>query len=283
MEPALEKIFEEIENIPQFPKVVQKALEILRKEDVDFRELEKIIKSDPGITANFLKLVNSPVFELPQKVDSLLRAFMLLGIDQIRFILLSCVAKNYFEKDLKGYKLKAQEIWLHSITSGIIAEEIALYIGLARDEIESLYIASILHDIGKIILELFISSKIKGLQKLTEKDIKEDFSEIEWRFLGIDHALAGAYLLERWNFSKDIVFAIRVHHQPDLMTETQLASIVALSNVLATTIAIGGGIDAFNYKVSNHLLKTLNIKKENVEKILKKAFIKAILIKYEFL
>lgn len=76
----LERIFEKVESIPPFPEIAQKALEILREEEVNFRALERIIKSDPGITANFLKLVNSPAFMLPQKVDSLLKAFMIWGL-----------------------------------------------------------------------------------------------------------------------------------------------------------------------------------------------------------
>ena len=89
----LERIFNKVDTIPTFPKVAFYALELLKKDEVDFKELERVIKSDPGITANFLRIVNSPAFGLPQKIDSLFKAFMFLGLNQIKFIIIASVAK----------------------------------------------------------------------------------------------------------------------------------------------------------------------------------------------
>ncbi|MFN3921821.1 MAG: HDOD domain-containing protein, partial [Caldimicrobium sp.] len=138
----LERIFEKIDTVPTFPKTAQRALELLRNEEINYKELEEVIKSDPGIAVNFLKLVNSAAFALPQKVDSLLKAFMLLGTDQIRLILLSSVSMKYFNKNLTGYELSSEEIWLHSIGTGIAAEEIANALGFPVEKRESLYIAA---------------------------------------------------------------------------------------------------------------------------------------------
>ena len=68
----LEKIFSKVDQIPTFPKVAQRALKLLRDENVDYRKLEEVIKTDPGIAANFLKIVNSALYALPRKVESIL-------------------------------------------------------------------------------------------------------------------------------------------------------------------------------------------------------------------
>lgn len=278
----LERIFDKVDTIPVFPKVAFQALELLKKEEVDFRELERIIKSDPGITANFLKIVNSAAFGLPYKVDSLFKAFMFLGINQIKFIIVASVAKTYFNKDLIGYGIDVENIWIHSLTCGIIAEEIAMDIGFPLDKIETIYVASILHDIGKIVLDLYTKLEIKKFQEIAKDKRDWDFIQIEWLVLGVDHGLVGAYLLERWKIPKQVTFAVRAHHDSDLMIQNDIASIVALANILTNMLGIGGGVDVFNYVIPEKLLEVLGIKPERIYKYLKTGLYKSILIKKEF-
>ncbi len=278
----LERIFNKVDSIPTFPKVAFQALEILKKEDVDFKELERIVKSDPGITANFLRIVNSPAFGLPQKIDSLFKAFMFLGLNQIRFIIVASVAKNYFNKDLIGYGLSTENIWLHSLVCGIIAEEIAFDIKFSPAKIDTIYIASILHDIGKIVLDLYTKLEIKEFQKIANNNPDRDFIQVEWMVLGVDHGLVGAHLLERWEFPKSISFAVRAHHDVDLMLQSDIASIVGLANILANILGIGGGVDSFNYNIPQNLLKELNIKSDKIFKYLKIGLYKSLLIQREF-
>lgn len=279
----LERIFDKVDTIPTFPKVALQALELLKKDEVDFKELEKVIKSDPGITANFLKIVNSPAFGLPQKIDSLFKAFMFLGLNQIKFIVVASVAKNYFNKDLIGYGISVEDIWIHSLTCGIIAEEIAFDIGFPAHKIETVYIASILHDIGKIVLDLYTKLEIKEFQKIARERLEWDFIQVEWLVLGVDHGLVGAHLLERWEFPKYICFAIRAHHDADLMLQSDIASIVALANILANMLGMGGGVDVFNYWIPESILENLKIKPEKIYKYLKTGLYKSLLIQREFI
>lgn len=270
----LERIFEKVETIPPFPETAQRALEILREEEVNFKELERVVKSDPGIAANFLKLVNSPAFMLPQKVDSLLKAFMFLGVNQIKFIILASVAGVYFNRDLKGYGVSAQEIWLHSLTCGVLGELLGNLSRLSYEKIESLYIACLLHDLGKIVLDLYTNIEIEKFQEVIKKEPHWDFIQVEWLVLGVDHGLVGGYLFKKWGFPEEIFNAIRAHHDPDLMLQSKLSGLVALSNILANMIGFGGGIDAFYYKVPENLVDFLRLDLKDWTTLLKEAYIK---------
>ncbi len=274
----LEKIFDKVDTLPPFPKTAQRALELLREDEVDYKSLEEIVKSDPAIAANFLKLVNSAAFSLPQKVDSLLKAFMLLGVDQIKFILLASVAGKYFSKDLTGYGLSAEDIWLHSIVCGIAAEEIAHELKLSVEKKESLYIASILHDLGKIVLDLYTNLEEKRFHQISEENPEWDFMQIEWLALGVDHGMVGGYLLKRWKFPEEIYFAVRAHHDPDLMVQSKVSAIVALSNIIVSLLGITGGVDAFNYKVPENLLEVSGLDSKTIEKILPRIYRRTLLL-----
>ncbi len=263
----LERIFEKVEHLPPFPKVAQKALAILKKEEVNYEELERIIKADPSIATNFLKLVNSAAFSLPQKVNSLMKAFMFLGTNQIKLILMASVTGKYFSKNLIGYGISGEDIWLHSIAVGIAVEEIAKEIRLSVEKVEGLYIAGILHDIGKIVLDLYTKLEKEEFFKLVQENPDLDFLQIEWLALGVDHGMVGGYLLKKWGFPKEIYFAVRAHHDPDLMLEDRTAAVVALGNILVSLLGIIGGIDSFNYKIPEKLLEVIGVDNRILEKI----------------
>ncbi|MGB9762226.1 MAG: HDOD domain-containing protein [Caldimicrobium sp.] len=274
----LERIFEKVDTLPPFPKTAQRALELLREEEVNYKELEEVIKTDPAIAVNFLKLVNSAAFSLPQKVDSLLKAFMLLGTEQIKLILLAAVAGKYFSKDLTGYGVSAKDIWVHSIVCGIIAEELAQLIKLPVEKRESLYMAALLHDLGKIILDLYTTLEAKKFYELMEKNPEDTFMQIEWLAVGVDHGMVGGFLLKKWEFPKEIYFSIRAHHDSDLMIQGKIPAMVALANILANMLGFIGGLDAFNYSIPSNLLEIIGIKAEELEKLLPKIYKRALLV-----
>ncbi|PMP61447.1 MAG: hypothetical protein C0197_05615 [Caldimicrobium thiodismutans] len=274
----LERIFEKVDTLPPFPKTAQRALELLREEEVNYKELEEVIKTDPAIAVNFLKLVNSAAFSLPQKVDSLLKAFMLLGTEQIKLILLAAVASKYFSKDLTGYGVSAKDIWVHSIVCGIIAEELAQLIKLPVEKRESLYMAALLHDLGKIILDLYTTLEAKKFYELMEKNPEDTFMQIEWLAVGVDHGMVGGFLLKKWEFPKEIYFSIRAHHDSDLMIQGKIPAMVALANILANMLGFIGGLDAFNYSIPSNLLEIIGIKAEELEKLLPKIYKRALLV-----
>ncbi len=263
----LERIFSKVDQIPTFPKVALKALELLRKEEVDYRELEGIIKGDPGIASNFLKIVNSALYSLPRKVDSLSQAFMYLGVDQIKFILLASAVGRYFDRPMIGYGINAKDLWIHSIACGIAGELITLKLGFSQSFKEKVYFACLLHDIGKIILDLYTKLEVEEFKRSMKENQDYSFMQIEWLLLGVDHGLIGSELLRRWEFPEDIVFAIRAHHDETLMLQRKLSAIVALANVVANLVGLYSGIDSFYYYLPEDLCTFLELSSEDLMNI----------------
>lgn len=279
----LEKIFSKVDQIPTFPKVAQRALELLRDENVDYRKLEEVIKTDPGIAANFLKIVNSALYALPRKVESIAQAFLFLGVDQIKFILLSAVIGKYFDKEMIGYGVSAKTIWLHSIACGIAGELLAKRIGASESFMERVYLACLLHDIGKIVLDLYTKIEVEHFKNIIKENPEWSFMQVEWLVLGVDHGLVGAELLKRWEFPEDVVFSVRAHHDDSLMVQRKLSAIVALANAIANLIGFYSGIDSFYYSLHDDLLKFLGIKPDELEKLCEITLEKSLLIERELL
>ena len=279
----LEKIFSKVDQIPTFPKVAQRALELLRDDNVDYRKLEEVIKTDPGIAANFLKIVNSALYALPRKVESIAQAFFYLGVDQIKFILLSAVSGKYFDKEMIGYGVSARTIWLHSISCGIAGELLARKTGASESFMERVYLACLLHDIGKIVLDLYTKIEVEHFKNAIKENPEWTFMQVEWLILGVDHGLVGAELLKRWEFPEDVVFSVRTHHDDSLMVQRKLSAIVALANAIANLIGFYSGIDSFYYSLHDDLLKLLGIKPDELEKLCEITLEKSLLIERELI
>ena len=77
-----------LKTIPVIPEVSAKILSIAEdKLDISFKELESIIKIDPGLSAKILKVANSALYARQKKVTSLQTAITLLGFFQGLFSL----------------------------------------------------------------------------------------------------------------------------------------------------------------------------------------------------
>jgi len=269
-EPVLEHIFEKVDRIPNFPETARRALALLQNDEVDFAELEKVVRHDAAITANFLKLVNSAAFGLPRKVNTLLQAFSLLGINQIKFVLIASCLGEYPKEPIRGYGLSPEEIWLHSMACGLAAEALAQRAGLHRPE--NLYTAALLHDIGKIVLGLYVEGELHDLEKTLKENPGLTFMQAEWMVLGADHAIVGAELLRRWEFPREVYFAVRAHHDESLMLQGRLPALTALANALVNLMGIGVGVDTFAYHIPEGLLEAAGVGEKDLYPVIVETF-----------
>ncbi len=257
---TLEHIFDNITELPTFPKVVNQALDLLEQPNTTVDELAEVIRYDQAITANVIKITNSAHFGLPQQVTSLDTALALLGQKQIREILMASAALPYLSKPIYGYGLKASDLWAHSIGAAIVAEVVAEYCG--NEDPAVLFTAALLHDIGKIVLNLYVGARLEEIALIARQE-EITFPEAEWRVLGGDHAVIAADLLTIWEFPHEIVRAIRCHHDPDLYVQRPLYAMLAISNILTVQLGIGVGTDGFRNKISPDLLDVLELGRED--------------------
>jgi len=160
----LDYIFEELNSVPNFPETAFRALRILENENVNFQNLAKVIRYDATITANFLKLVNSAHLGLRRKIESLPQALSLFGLDQIRFFLMAACAGEYLDKPLRGYNLSPYEVWLHSLGCGVFAELICERAKVPQAD--HVFTAALLHDLGKIVLDMFVGGELEVIKEL---------------------------------------------------------------------------------------------------------------------
>jgi len=259
-----DKIRLKVSSFPSMPRAVVQLRTLLKEDNPPLEEIERIVRQDPGLATNVLRLANSAYFGISKKVGSLKQAVMLLGIKRFEQIAISASMNQTMDKAVEGYNLSPGELWLHSILVSNTAEAIAKYKKIT--DTNDVFTPALLHDMGKLVLGKFVKEESEKIASIVSQKISLDLAEN--MVLGTDHAEIGALILDKWSFPEDIVNAVRWHHDPDRISRTEKrlkdptvqSDIVYLSNLIFQSNAdreTGGE----NFVMpSSEVLKRLGIK-----------------------
>ncbi len=262
--PETIKIMEKVESFPSMPGSAAKVLSLTDDPKSSAIDIENLLRYDPGLTANILKVTNSAYFGVANEVGSLKRAIVLLGMQRVVQIVIASCVTALMDKNIGGYDLPSGELWRHSIAVSVAAEGLVKELNLPKAE--EIFTAALLHDVGKLILGDFVKDDIEKIEEYTSEDMA--FQNAERKVLGTDHAEVGAFILNHWSFPKEIVDAVRWHHDPDAAEiSSPLIDIVHIADVLCLMIGIGVGREGLNYEPSPSVVKKLGLKNTHLEKV----------------
>jgi len=203
-------ISKEIESIPQFPEHILKLQTLLNDKNSDFKDISQLIVRDPALVAEIIKIANSGLYSVSEKVDNIENAIKIVGFAGIQNIVKTNTSLNIL---MNKYNLNfIKEIMDHSNEVAHYALEITKLYKI-KEIVDYIYTAAILHDIGKIIIHSLNPDLIKKIESLClEKGVSVNL--IEDLTGGFNHSLTGFKLAEKWLFPELIRDAIALHHNP---------------------------------------------------------------------
>ena len=203
------RIVNEIDALPQFPENITVIQQLINDPDSDINEIARRISTDPSLTADLLRVVNSAQFMLPNRVDNIADAVKMVGLRGLKNLLYSYGSEKILNLPQK------KELWDHAHRTAFYSFNLARNVKLKKDFIDDAYVGGILHDMGKIVFSSIhpdLLEKIKSFS--SEKEISSGlFEDLAG---GYNHAEIGAKIAEKWNFSQSLIDAIRYHHEPNM-------------------------------------------------------------------
>lgn len=264
----LEPILESIEKLPPFPEVARRIMELSRDDNVEYKEIINVIKYDEAITANCLRLCNSSYYGLRVKVFSIDQAVVMLGLKNILMIALANSRElSDYTKAQEGYNFSPGELWRHSITSAIISQLLVKKKDLQEDSV--LFTATLLHDVGKIVLNNYIDKDVGNLIELAQGE-KLSLIEAEREIFGIDHAELGGIIAEYWQFPSMLSKSIKNHHSFSEKFIPNIESWVRLSNIVYH-ICLANSVYSYHQEIISHvkpsILIQFGLKQEDIDQI----------------
>jgi putative nucleotidyltransferase with HDIG domain len=260
------QVLRSLKNLPPFPMVAQRTLLLLNKPEVSIQELVEVVKFDPAITANILRISNSAYFGLRREIHSLHQALLLLGTQELLKIIIASGATRLFSAPTPGYFAERQGLWRHSVSCALMVDLLCRELSLPDHATG--FPAGLMHDIGKVVLSLFVEQKFHEIMEVVEQQ-GVSFQAAEKIILGVDHAEMGGEMARMWDFPDRLRLAITYHHldKPEAYTD-DLILLVYLADILVMMFGQDLGTDGMAYTGYPEVLRHFHLRERNLQKIL---------------
>lgn len=223
----------ETQFLPAAFELVPRLLALTADPEANSEQIAEVIRLDPGLTADVLRVCNSARYAGNYRVETLQEAVMRLGLREVYRVVTGVITSPIISGSAHPAQPPSVDLWNHSLAAACAGQILAQEKG---GDPEVIFTAGLLHDIGKVLLihlepdaySTVLHEAGAGGQQLLDEEKKS---------LGINHADAGAILLKRWNFSPGIVAAVQFHHRPNAAGEhTRIAALARMSDSLAYAI-----------------------------------------------
>lgn len=212
----LQSLSEIRQDLPVSPEFFQRIFSATGENStMSMEALGAVMEQDQGLTVKVLSMANSAYYGLQSQVASVKRAVLVLGLKEVRKLLLLMSIRS-LENKLNPANLNIAAHWKHQVDVAHVAQALAVQFGTTDHD--ELFTAGLLHDLGKLITAIHQPGHWRTVQKLAkEKNIPlHQAEELYW---GLDHALIGAMTLKIWYLPASLTEPINWHHNPDLAQE----------------------------------------------------------------
>lgn len=257
------RILEAIDALPTIPKAAIELNKVLAQEDSTPRDVAKVVRPDPALTANLLRVVNSAASGLRREVTTVDQAASMLGQRRLQRIASMALLGRTLPDYLQGYGLSTEQLWSHCAAVAVLCERIALEVDSVQADMA--FTAGLLHDIGKLAVGVALEEvKLDVLAGMHLED--HDLIGEERARLGTDHTEVGAALAGRWGLSPSLAAAAAHHHAPAQAPEADrpLVWVVHVANGLAHSLGFGADLAELHREVQPDAFEALGLEPEDV-------------------
>ena len=246
-----------MKGLPTLPASVARLIRVLDDPASSARDVSVALGTDQTLATKALQIVNSPFYGFPRRVDTLDHAVAILGYRPIReLVLVTCLFQEIKHQN-GSQALDRKRLWRHALGTGAAAKTLSKLTG--RHSEESVFLAGLLHDIGKVLLDACLPKEYAGVVELARKE-KLLIIEAEERLLGTTHTEFGYWLAEEWNLPLNLTSAVLHHHDPTRANDHyMLVCLVHLGDIMARAMEVGYGGDEFIPAIDRQAWATLNL------------------------
>jgi len=258
----LQRIVNQIQSLPTLPQVAQHVIALVENPDTSSSSLAKAIGSDAALVSKILRIVNSAYYGLPRKITTVSQATVILGFNTVKNLVITTSVFSAFNNDLKNHRFDRKKFWEHSLGCAVASKVLSKRIRMGLPE--EAFVAGLIHDVGKIVLDQYFHKDFEAVLTLVETE-QISIVAAENKILGIDHTKIGEWLCDKWNFPIHIQESVVYHHSP-LLTQhnRKMVAIVHLADAIARIEGLGFSGDQQPPSIEPQSWEMINIPEEEL-------------------
>ncbi|MEN1759078.1 HDOD domain-containing protein [Anoxynatronum sibiricum] len=263
---SMEEIVERVRDIPAFPHTITRIIQLAESPESTVHDIENEVIRDQSLTATVLRFANSTHYGYSRTISTISQATVVLGFQAIKSIAMAASVSQLMARELPGYALEKEALWRQSQTCAIAARLIAKKVKYARPD--EAYVAGLLRDIGKVILDTYLKDQVQLIQQKVEND-QITFMEAEEEVLGFHHGQVGASIAEKWHLPSDLAESIALHHEPGRAEiNPRLVAITHLADALVMMLGVQMGADGLAYHFSQEAMTLLGVDETDLQQLM---------------
>ena len=248
MTPELQEKLKSCPNLPSPPTIAIRIIQLANDPETDFKKIIQLLTCDPALTSKILRTANSPIYPYVKKVENLQQALMVLGLNATISLALSFSLVQSLQAT-KGTGLDYTMYWKRALLSGVACQVLGNTCEVK--EIEELYLAGLLQDLGMLALDLVFPNLYPS--HTGEQSNHASLITHEEQWLGLSHGAVGSWLLTQWNLPDRLRIAVDGSDHPSRIPaqdgRARFARCVTLSGMIA---------EIFVRKTDNAYLRLVN-------------------------
>lgn len=247
-----------IQELGACPYVVTKILSVSKDTNTGARDLAHVVGTDHALTSKLLKIANSAMYGAKGKITQISQAVTRTGFRSVLELAMGIsVTEAFTRKGAAKGGLDRPAFWTHSLAVGLVARRLAMF--AKRESAEEAFVAGLLHDIGKPLLEECFPTEYRHALDLAAA-LKMPIRSAEREVFGADHCFFGGLLMKSWGLPAPIVGAVSHHHNLDRMKRLEdvdqrhLVGTIHLADALCKAARLGSGGDLLIEETPDDLL-----------------------------
>lgn len=197
---------------------MQELLKTADNPECDIDDLAAIIVKHPTAVATVLHIANTAFYGSSGGVDTIEGALQLLGMDFVRNLAITELAKKQLRLN-PGLQELANDVLHHSVEVSQYGSRMRQFVK-DRKLVRQLCSNALLHDLGKLVL---LANKGHEYADLMGQSVDSNtpLCRLERESFGCDHAAVGGFLYAMWGLPEVIVRSVTWHHEPEKVSESE--------------------------------------------------------------
>ncbi|MFW6354580.1 MAG: HDOD domain-containing protein [Verrucomicrobiota bacterium] len=243
--------------------VLSQLSKLLKSPNSDLDSLARLIRTEAALTLDVIRVSNSPVFVRAEKCRDIQTAVAWIGYNEVQRVVGLVLARQFCSRDLNKYSISAHDYWAETVTVSVLMEGLARALG--EDAAEAATVG-LLFAIGKVVINNILTD--------FEIDVLWDnflpLAQWERAMVGFDYAQAGARLLGRWEFPREMTYSIGFHLEPKRAPK-RLPLLSMLHYAVRLCEKVGTGCEERDYAVPIYPPVTDQITNAEVRRLVEEA------------
>ncbi|MFH1278928.1 MAG: HDOD domain-containing protein [Candidatus Eisenbacteria bacterium] len=263
----VDDILKEVRDLPTLPSAIARLSALVGDPSANADDFEAVIRPDPSLTANLLRLANSAYFGLPREVGSVRQAVILLGIKRVFELAAGASFTGVIPERIPGYGINATDFWQHSLAVAALSERLASDLRVQVPDMT--FTAGLLHDIGKIAVGAYLQGRPEALGDEARKE-GVFLIDAERALMGFDHGEVGETVGEQWSLPPAIVQGARWHHAPGDAppgADRTMIDLIHAADGLAHALGLGADVGELSRRVDGGVIERLGIGVQRLERV----------------